>query len=108
MPHGYNGKILHIHLDRMELELETPAETFYRTYAGGSALGTYYLLKYSPVGADPLGPENTLILSLSVLTGTPVCRTEPHYSHGEIPPDRCHWRCPGGRLLPSRNEIRRL
>ena len=51
MPQGYNGKILHIHLDRMELEVETPSETFYRTYAGGSALGTYYLLKHSPVGA---------------------------------------------------------
>ncbi|HEY53969.1 MAG TPA: aldehyde ferredoxin oxidoreductase family protein [Caldilineae bacterium] len=72
MPHGYNGKILHIHLDRMELEVETPPETFYRIYAGGSALGTYYLLKHSPAGVDALSPENTLTLSLSVLTGTPV------------------------------------
>jgi len=72
MPHGYNGKILHIHLDRMELKVETPSEAFYRTYAGGSALGTYYLLKYSPAGVDALGPENTLTLSLSVLTGAPV------------------------------------
>lgn len=72
MPHGYNGKILHIYLDRMDLEVETPTEAFYRTYAGGSALGTYYLLKHSPAGVEALGPENTLILSLSVLTGTPV------------------------------------
>ena len=72
MPHGYNGKILHIYLDRLETEVETPSEAFYRTYAGGSALGTYYLLKHSPAGVDPLGPENTLTLSLSVLTGTPI------------------------------------
>ncbi|NOZ71468.1 MAG: aldehyde ferredoxin oxidoreductase family protein [Chloroflexi bacterium] len=72
MPHGYHGKILHVYLDRMALEVETPPESFYRTYVGGSALGAYYLLKHTPAGADPLGPENTLTLSLSVLTGAPV------------------------------------
>ncbi|RME85552.1 MAG: aldehyde:ferredoxin oxidoreductase [Caldilineae bacterium] len=39
---------------------------------GGSALGAYYLLKHTPAGADPLGPENTLTLALSVLTGAPI------------------------------------
>ena len=72
MPYGYHQKILHIYLDELRLEIETPPESFYRKYIGGSALGLYYLLKYTPARADPLGPENTLILALSVLTGAPI------------------------------------
>ncbi|MCJ7626434.1 MAG: hypothetical protein MUO76_23325, partial [Anaerolineaceae bacterium] len=63
MPNGYTGKILHAHLNELSLEVETPPEEFYRTYYGGSALGLYYLLKNTPPNADPLGPENTLVLS---------------------------------------------
>lgn len=72
MPYGYHGKILHAHLSEMRLEVETPSEEFFRTYVGGSALGTYYLLKNTPAGADPFGPENTLTLSVSVMTGAPI------------------------------------
>ncbi len=72
MPYGYHGKILHVHLNDLRLEVETPDETFYRTYMGGSALGMVYLLRHTPAHADPLGPENTLVLALSVLTGAPI------------------------------------
>ena len=69
MPYGYHGKILHVYLSEGRLEVETPPESFYRTYVGGSALGAYYLLKHTPPHADPLGPENTLTVAVSVLTG---------------------------------------
>lgn len=72
MPNGYHGKILHVHLNDLSLEVETPSEEFYRTYMGGSSFGLYYLLKHTPKDADPLGPENTLTLALSVLTGAPI------------------------------------
>jgi aldehyde:ferredoxin oxidoreductase len=72
MPYGYHGKILHVHLNQQRLEVESPDEAFYRTYMGGSALGLFYLLHHTPAHADPLGPENTLILALSVLTGAPI------------------------------------
>lgn len=72
MPYGYNGKILHVLLNDLTLVIEEPSEDFYRKYMGGSALGAYYLLKHTPQNADPLGPENTLTLSLSVTTGAPV------------------------------------
>jgi aldehyde:ferredoxin oxidoreductase len=81
MPYGYHGKILHVDLTTGKLEVEEPAETFYRQYMGGSAMGAYYLLKHTPAGADPLGPENTLSLMVSVVTGAPfsgqsrVCAT---------------------------------
>lgn len=72
MPYGYIGKILHVDLSRANLKIEEPAEEFYRTYMGGSALNLYYLLKEMHPGVDPLGPENILCLSLGVTTGAPI------------------------------------
>ncbi|MGD8403335.1 MAG: aldehyde ferredoxin oxidoreductase family protein [Anaerolineales bacterium] len=72
MPHGYNGKILHVNLTSGQFDVEEPGEAFYRKYMGGSALAMHYLLKDMPPGVDPLGPENMLVLALSVLTGNPI------------------------------------
>ncbi|MBE7468482.1 MAG: aldehyde ferredoxin oxidoreductase family protein [Anaerolineales bacterium] len=72
MPTGYNGKILHVNLTTGELTVETPPESFYRKYMGGSALNMHYLLKEMPAGADPLGPDNILALSVGVTTGAAV------------------------------------
>jgi len=54
------------------MSVEEPGEAFYRKYMGGSALALYYLLKEMPPGVDPLGPENVLVLALSVLTGNTI------------------------------------
>jgi len=72
MPYGYNGRILHVNLTTGNLVVEEPSESFYRMYLGGSAMGVYYLLKYTPPQADPLGPDNTLSLMCGVLTGAPI------------------------------------
>jgi len=72
MPHGYNGKILHVNLTSGEISVEEPPESFYRKYMGGSAMGLYYVLKGTPPGADPLGPDNVLALTLGVATGAPI------------------------------------
>ena len=72
MPFGYHNKILHADLTTGELEVEQPGEEFYRKYMGGSALGLYYLLRDTEPGINPLGPENVLVLALSVLTGAPI------------------------------------
>ena len=81
MPFGYQGRILHVDLTAGKLEVEEPDESFYRKYMGGSAMGAYYLLKHTPAGTDPLGPDNTLCLMVGVTTGAPfsgqsrVCAT---------------------------------
>ena len=72
MANGYNGKILHVDLTSGQLSVEEPDEAFYRKYMGGSALAMHYILKEMPSGVDPLGPDNVLVLALSVLTGTAV------------------------------------
>ena len=38
MPHGYNGKILHVNLNDLSHEVEEPSENFYRTYFGGGGI----------------------------------------------------------------------
>ena len=78
MPYGYMGKVLHVDLSSGTLEVETPPESFYRTYMGGSALNLHYLLKMMPPGADPLGPENVLAISVGTLTGAPISGLKPY------------------------------
>jgi aldehyde:ferredoxin oxidoreductase len=72
MPTGYNGKILRVNLSSGAISEETPDELVYRTYMGGSALSSYYLLKEQKPGVDPLGPENKLIFMSSVISGAPL------------------------------------
>ena len=72
MPYGYNGKILHVDLNHGKLEVEEPAEAFYRKYMGGSAMGMYYILRDMPPGTDALAPDMVLTLMASVTTGTPI------------------------------------
>jgi aldehyde:ferredoxin oxidoreductase len=69
---GYAGKILHVNLTTRTLQVETPSETFYRTYMGGSLMGTYYVLKGTQAGVQALSPENVLTLMLSAATGAPA------------------------------------
>lgn len=71
MPYGYNGKILHVNLNSLSYEIEQPDEKFYRTYLGGKGFVAYYLFKNVKPGADPLGPDNILVVAAGPLTGTP-------------------------------------
>ncbi len=71
-PTCYNGKILHVDLTNLKTWVETPPESFYRKYGGGSAMGMYYILKETPRGVDPLAPENLLTLFVGVPTGLSI------------------------------------
>jgi aldehyde:ferredoxin oxidoreductase len=72
MARSINGKILHVDLTSGALTVEEPAESFYRLYGGGSAMGLYYLLRDLPKGADPLGPENILTFMTGPITGLAI------------------------------------
>ncbi len=72
MGYGSNGTILRVDLTRGTTAVETFDEAFYRRYPGGKALAAYHLLREMPAGADPLGPENVLVLATGLLTGAPV------------------------------------
>ena len=72
MGFGSNGTILRVDLTAGTTRVETFDEAFYRQYPGGKALALYHLLHDMPAGADPLGPDNVLVLATGLLTGAPV------------------------------------
>ena len=72
MPNGYNGKILRVDLDRESITVEEPHETLYCRYIGGGTLALHYLLNELKPKSDPLGPENILVFTGSVISGTPA------------------------------------
>jgi aldehyde:ferredoxin oxidoreductase len=72
MSFGSTGKMLRVDLSRGSIRDEAIDETFYRLHPGGKALAAALLLRELPRGADPLGPDNMLILANGLLTGAPV------------------------------------
>ena len=101
MPYGYTGKILHVNLTTSEITVEEPAEEFYRTYMGGSAMGMHYVLKETPAGADALGPENVLALCTGVVTGTPISGQSRLTSVAKSPLTGCIGDAQGGGYFPA-------
>lgn len=72
MAKGFQGKILKVDLTRLSVAVEERSEYFYRTFMGGSAMASYFLLTEMRPGRDALGPENVLAVTTSVLTGAPL------------------------------------
>jgi aldehyde:ferredoxin oxidoreductase len=72
MAYGGTGKILRVDLTHASASVQEFGEDLYRLYPGGRALAGYFLLKEVPCGADPLGPENVLVLAPGLLTGAPL------------------------------------
>lgn len=68
---GHNGKILHVDLNDLSFEIERPSADFWRLYAGGGLLATYYLLKGTRPGIDPFDSKNLLVFTSSVVAGQP-------------------------------------
>jgi len=69
MAFGYNGKILVVDLSNKEWSIDEHDEQWYRTYWGGGSLASWYMHKFIPPEADPLGPGNVLVFAASVLCG---------------------------------------
>ena len=62
----------HVDLTRGTVEVKTLPEDVYRKYPGGSALAAYLVMQTIKPGADPLGPDNVLVMAVSPLTGLPI------------------------------------
>jgi aldehyde:ferredoxin oxidoreductase len=72
MPFGFTGKVLKVDLTSKSINIDSPDESFYRRYLGGSLMGLYYLWENSPPGTDPLGSENCMVFAVSPTTGLPI------------------------------------
>src|SRR2546425_1261058 len=79
------AKILHVDLtDRTHRAEEIPEAT-YRKYLGGGALAAHLLLRALKPGADPLGPDNVLVLMTSVINGLSLSGTNRYTAAAKSP-----------------------
>jgi len=69
---GYAGKILFVDLTTGKAKEETPPESLYRDFIGGTGLGVRILYERMKPKAEPLGPENILGFVTGPLTATPT------------------------------------
>jgi len=70
MPGGYVGKILRVDLSSGKTSSEDLNLQWARLFIGGKGLGAKYLYEEAKPGADPLSPDNVLILMTGPLVGT--------------------------------------
>jgi len=66
---GYGGNILRVNLTTGKITKEPTPPDLARDFIGGRGFGAYLLFKEVPQGADPLGPENKLIISSGPFSG---------------------------------------
>ena len=64
------GQILDIDLSTDIWKFSPFSEKLARGYLGGRGLNVKFLYENLPAGTDPLGPDNILIFSCGLLTGT--------------------------------------
>jgi aldehyde:ferredoxin oxidoreductase len=67
---GYCGKLLHVNLSDGKIEERALSEETARLYLGGCALAARILFDMKAYGADPLGPDNPLVVLTGPLVGT--------------------------------------
>ena len=64
------GRILEVDLETGQTRSRTVPDEVYENVLSGKGLGTWYLYRHIPVGADPLGKDNVLGFVSGALTGT--------------------------------------
>jgi len=69
---GYWNRILRVNLSTGEVKKEPLPEGFPRKYLGGVGFGTRLLYNEVPGGADPLGPENKMIIVPGLFVDTGI------------------------------------
>jgi aldehyde:ferredoxin oxidoreductase len=74
--YGNWGRFLRVNLSTGEVKVEEYGEEFAKKWLGSRGLAIYLLLKGMDPKADPLGPENKLIL-----TPRRQRRSASRYSH---------------------------
>ena len=63
-------KIAYVDLTKSKVETKTISREVRRKFIGGRGLDAYLLYNHTEKGVDPLGPDNTLLISGGLLTAT--------------------------------------
>src|SRR5512144_3055040 len=75
---GFWGRMLRVDLTTGAVHVEELPPGLYRKYMGGRNLALHFLINELSPRADPLGPENKLVLMTSVATGSPIAGQGRH------------------------------
>ncbi|WP_299332550.1 aldehyde ferredoxin oxidoreductase family protein [Haloplanus sp.] len=75
LPPVYGGRILHVHLDEGESDIQTIDPADARRFLGGNGFAAKAVHEHVPVDADPFDPENVLAFTVGPMNGTPFQST---------------------------------
>ncbi len=70
--YGWHGRLLRVNLTTGDIREETIPEEEARRFIGGRGLAIKYLMEGMDPRADPLSPENLLVMATGPLTSTPA------------------------------------
>jgi aldehyde:ferredoxin oxidoreductase len=82
---GVTAKILHVDLTTRTSRGEEIPEPILRRYLGGGGLAAYLLLRDMPPGVDPLGPDNVLVFTTSIINGLSLSGTNRYTAAAKSP-----------------------
>jgi aldehyde:ferredoxin oxidoreductase len=82
---GVTAKLLHVDLTARTTRVEELPELVVRRHLGGGALAAYLLLRDMPAGVDPLGPDNHLVFTTSVINGLSLSGTNRYTAAAKSP-----------------------
>ncbi len=79
------AKILHVDLSTRTTRVEEIPEPVLRRHLGGGGLAAYLLLRDMPPGVDPLGPDNVLVFTTSIINGLSLSGTNRYTAAAKSP-----------------------
>jgi aldehyde:ferredoxin oxidoreductase len=79
------AKILHVDLTTRTTRAEEIPEPILRRHLGGGGLAAYLLLRDMPPGVDPLGPDNILVFTTSIINGLSLSGTNRYTAAAKSP-----------------------
>jgi aldehyde:ferredoxin oxidoreductase len=82
---GYAGNILRVNLTTKEVKKEKLTEEMAKAHLGGRGLGSRIIYDEVPADADPLGPENKLVMASGPLSGTRVISSGKMHFNAKSP-----------------------
>jgi aldehyde:ferredoxin oxidoreductase len=82
---GVTAKILHMDLSTRTTRVEEIPEPVLRRHLGGGGLAAYLLLRDMPPGVDPLGPDNVLVFTTSIINGLSLSGTNRYTAAAKSP-----------------------
>ena len=104
---GLAGSFLRINLRTRDVKRSPADETFAKEWLGARGFVSKILYDEVPLDADPLGPQNKVVVAPGILTGTFV-PAGSKCGLGQLPGDKCRGGFIHGWTFRARTQSRGL